>query len=138
MTLGVFGNGRWQTDLTHRFFPFLSGQRCLRWSMFRGIFQGQLARWSIETAFNLHAWYHYYPVRYIAWPGVTHATRTEKQKGFTGHLSHMKMWWEIGRYTARFFRNYGWRPKLATPVNRRPRQSGYARLASSKSDGRGS
>ena len=30
MTLGIFTQGRFQTDLTHWLTPFLSGQRCLR------------------------------------------------------------------------------------------------------------
>jgi glycosyltransferase involved in cell wall biosynthesis len=115
MALGLFENGRWETDLTHRIFPFLSGQRCLRWSFFRGMFQGKSARWSIETAFNLHAWYHYYPVQHISWPGVTHAIRTEKQSEILGLLSHLKMWGEISYYTACFFLNRGLRSKVGRP-----------------------
>lgn len=107
MALGIFKDGRWQTDLTHAILPFLSGQRCLRWSLFRGMFQGQSAKWSIETAFNLHAWYHHYPVHHVAWPGVTHAIRTEKQSEFTGLFSHLKMWREISLYTAHFFFSCG-------------------------------
>jgi glycosyltransferase involved in cell wall biosynthesis len=118
MTLGIFHNGRAHTDLTHRCFPFLSGQRCVRWSLFQELFQDEPIQWSIETAFNLHAWYHRYPVQYVPWAGVTHATRAEKQEGFSGYWSHVKMWWEIGSYTLRFMLNQGWRPRAALTERR--------------------
>lgn len=138
MTIGIFGNGRWQTDLTHRCFPFLSGQRCLRWSLFGEMFEGKRAKWSVETAFGLHAWYNHYPTRYIAWPGVTHALRTEKQESITGLLSHIVMWEEICLYTTRFFLNRGWRSRVERPVKGQRPRSGYGRLASSRFDGHGS
>jgi glycosyltransferase involved in cell wall biosynthesis len=118
MTLGVFEHGRWRTDLSHRYLPFLSGQRCLRWSLFRNLFQGPTARWSIETAFNLHAWYHNYRVRHIPWPGVTHAIRTEKHEPLSEYGSYVKMWWQIIGYIARFFLNYGWHSSYRRPPHR--------------------
>lgn len=103
MTLGIFEEGRWHTDFTHRLFPFLSGQRCLRWPLFQGLFEGNSARWSIETAFNLHARYHDLELEHVALPGVTHATRAEKKEGLAGYWSHVRMWWQIISYSARFF-----------------------------------
>jgi glycosyltransferase involved in cell wall biosynthesis len=134
MTLGVFQHGRLQTDLTHRCFPFLSGQRCVRWSLFQEVFRDEPVQWGVETAFNLHAWYHHYPVQHVPWFGVTHATRAEKQEGFSGYWSHVKMWWQIGSYTMRFLLSHGWQPKV--PVNKR--RSSHARLATSKYDIQGS
>lgn len=102
MTMGLFHNGRRSTDLTHRYLPFLSGQRCLRWSLFRETLSRPSAGWSLETALNLHAWYWQYETRRVKWDGVTHAMRPEKHPGLAGYTSHIKMWWQIARYTAKF------------------------------------
>ena len=112
MTLGVFHKGRRSTDVTHRYLSFLSGQRCLRWSLFKDTFRLRTAGWGIETALNLHAWYHQYPVHKVPWAGVTHATRPEKQPGLSGYTSHVAMWWHIGHYALDFTRQIGLRPML--------------------------
>jgi glycosyltransferase involved in cell wall biosynthesis len=119
MTLGIFQEGRWATDFTHRYLPFLSGQRCLRWPLFNNVFNIQETGWSIETAFNLHAWYHHYPILRVPWKGVSHVTRIEKYEGLSGNWSHLKMWLDIARYTVRFFahhpRRTGRHPYYLTP-----------------------
>lgn len=107
MTMGLFQNGRRSTDVMHRYLPFLSGQRCLRWSLFKDSISLPSAGWSLETALNLHAWYHGYTTEEIPWYGVTHAMRPEKQPGLRGYLSHVIMWLHIARYTLSFARNTG-------------------------------
>lgn len=106
MTLGIFQQGRWNTDFTHRHFPFLSGQRCLRWKLFKDIYRVEETGWSIETAFNLHAWSLNYPVLRVPWKGVSHVTRLEKYEGLSGNWSHFKMWVDIAKYTLRFLANH--------------------------------
>lgn len=117
MTVGLFADGRWMTNLTHYLFPFLSGQRCLRWSLFQDLYRDKINGWSIETALNLHAWHKDFAVQYVMWPGVTHATRAEKRTGLAGYWSHVKMWLEIGQYFFHFMRRT--RPLL--PSKQRPR-----------------
>ena len=107
MTSGLFQHGRRSTDITHRILPFLSGQRCLRWSLFKGTLSSPSAGWSLETALNLHAWYNQYPVKRVVWEGVTHAMRPEKQPGLRGYTSHVVMWSQILRYTAEFVSGKG-------------------------------
>lgn len=102
MTSGLFQNGRRSTDMTHRFLPFLSGQRCLRWSLFKEALSSPSAGWSLETALNLHAWYYQYAVRRVPWQGVTHAMRPEKHPGLGGYVSHVTMWSHILKYTWQF------------------------------------
>lgn len=99
MSVGLFADGQWTTSLTHKLFPFLSGQRCLSWPLFQDIYKEKISGWSIETALNLHAKIKRYEVKYVMWPGVTHAIRTEKRAGLSGYLSHVNMWWQIFRYT---------------------------------------
>jgi glycosyltransferase involved in cell wall biosynthesis len=103
MTLGLFAQGRRQTDLSHRLTPFLSGQRCLRWSLFRDAPEMGQARWGVEVALSLHAWRQHYQVQRVTWSGVTHAMRMEKQKGMHGYWSHAKMWVDIAEYFSRYF-----------------------------------
>ena len=134
MTLGVFHKGRRSTDVTHRYLPFLSGQRCLRWSLFADTFRLRTAGWGLETALNFHAWYQQYPVQKVLWAGVTHAMRPEKQPGVSGYTSHIAMWWHIGRYVLDFSHQVGLRPMLtrlqnpqsATPAGPRSIQNSAA------------
>lgn len=103
MTIARFENGRVQTSLMHRILPFLSGQRCMKASTFHALFDQNNKNWSVETAFNLHAWWYGYQTQYISWDGITHEMRPEKRKGLSGYISHVKMWWQIGSYVATFF-----------------------------------
>lgn len=100
MSLGLFTHGRRQTDLSHKLIPFLSGQRCLRWSLFKDTPDLNSARWGVEVALSFYAWRQDYDVVTVPWPGVTHAMRPEKADGFDGYWSHFQMWLDIGKYVA--------------------------------------
>lgn len=102
MTLGIFENGRLPTDLSHRFTPCLSGQRCLRWSHFHLAPGLGKTKWGIETALSLYAWRQDYTVRKISWPGSTHVMRPEKMVGWEGYASHIQMWFDIIVYLTRY------------------------------------
>lgn len=106
MTLGIFVHGRFRTDWSHKLTPFLSGQRCLRWSLFRNTPGIADARWGIEVALSLYAWHHQYFVLQVPWHGVTHAMRTEKMKGLDSYVSHLVMWRDIGKYVIRHLRHW--------------------------------
>jgi glycosyltransferase involved in cell wall biosynthesis len=108
MSVGLFADGRWTTNITHHFFPFLSGQRCLYWPLFADLYRKNIKGWSIETALNLHTWLKKYPVEYVMWPGVTHAPRPEKRQGLAGYWSHVLMWWEIAHYVFHFMAQQAW------------------------------
>lgn len=109
MTMGLFQNGRPSTDVMHHYLPFLSGQRCLRWSLFKDSLSLPNAGWSLETALNLHAWFYGFATEEIPWYGVTHAMRPEKQPGLRGYISHVIMWLHIIRYALSFVRGKGLR-----------------------------
>ena len=91
MTLGIFTQGRFQTDLTHRLTPFLSGQRCLSWSRFQSTPDLALSRWGVEVALSLHAWQNQHKTLAVPWRGVTHVLRPEKMTGNEGYWSHVQM-----------------------------------------------
>jgi hypothetical protein len=98
MTLGIFKGGRFQTDWSHRLMPFLSGQRCLKWSLFKYTPGFSDARWGAEVAMSLYARQNRLKVRHVTWRGVTHVMRPEKNKGVMKFWSHVQMWWDIGLY----------------------------------------
>lgn len=101
MTLGLFSGGRWSTDVSHRLTPFLSGQRCLRWSQFRSLPDLDTSRAGIEVALSLSAWRRGLRVRPVHWHGVTHVMKIEKLGMIRGNLSHFKMYGEILWYLGR-------------------------------------
>lgn len=98
MAIALFADGRTATDWSHKIMPFLSGQRCLRWSRFADTLGFADAGWSIEVGLTLHARRKGYPIAWVEWPGVTHRMRPEKRSGLAGYWSHMRMWADIGRY----------------------------------------
>ena len=102
MTLGIFKNGRRQTNWTHHIFYFLSGQRCLRWSAFRQATAFEEARWGIEMALNLAAWWRGLAVQQVPWEGVSHVMRLEKMSGFGKYWTYVEMWRDIVQFVAKF------------------------------------
>lgn len=100
MTLGLFTHGRRSTDWSHRLTPFLSGQRCLRWSLFRSTPDLATARSGVEVALSLHAWHHGYRIMPVPWYGVTHVMKHEKVGELRGRWTHLRMYGEIVRYLA--------------------------------------
>jgi polyisoprenyl-phosphate glycosyltransferase len=87
-----------QLDWAHWPTSILSGQRCLRWRLFRDCAGLETSRWSIEVALNLHARQQGYRVQWIDWCGVGHVGRTKKLGILGGVGSIIAMWAQIGRY----------------------------------------
>jgi glycosyltransferase involved in cell wall biosynthesis len=124
MTLGLFRVGRLQTDLSHRLAPFLSGQRCLRWSLFRDTPHLDGARAGVEVALSIHAWHSGLRVKSVLWNGVTHVMKTEKMGWAQGLWTHFCMYAEILRYMARWVIDPISRPTVEYPQlaeTRKPR-----------------
>jgi len=101
MSLGLFRGGRLHTDLAHMTTPFLSGQRCLHWELFRDAPFLQDARYAVEVAFSIHARQRGLSVCTVTWHGVTHVTQREKHGIVRGYLSYLRMYAEIAFYVAR-------------------------------------
>lgn len=103
MTLGIFTHGRTRTDWSHKVTPFLSGQRCIKWSDYQNAPELKKARYGVEVALNLHAWHRKYRIKSIEWPGATHVMKPEKIGRLQGMQSYFKMYGEIGAYVLRHF-----------------------------------
>jgi glycosyltransferase involved in cell wall biosynthesis len=98
MSLGIFRGGRFGTDLTQHLTPFLNGQRCLRWSLFRDAPDLAVCRSGAEVALSLHARRRKYRVVKVPLHGVTHVMKHEKHPFLEGELAHARMFGEIFRY----------------------------------------
>jgi GT2 family glycosyltransferase len=98
MSVGVFRGGRLATDFTQHITPYLNGQRCLRWSLFRDTPELAECRSGAEVALSLHARRHGYRVVRVPLRGLTHVMKHEKQFWLKGVLAHARMFGEIFRY----------------------------------------
>lgn len=98
MSLGIFTGGRLSTDLTQHISPFLNGQRCLRWSLFRSTPGMDSSRSAAEVALSLHARRCGYRVSKVPLYGVTHVMKQEKRPWLQGRRAHARMFGEIARY----------------------------------------
>lgn len=95
MTIGCFRGGRFATDFTQWFTPFLNGQRCLRWSAFREASWLVGSRGGAEVILSRHARTRGYRVLKVTLEGMTHVMKTEKRRPLAGWIAHMKMYGEI-------------------------------------------
>ncbi len=97
MAIGVFRGGKLLTDLSHWATPFMSGQRCLRASLFAQVQQQAAAGYGIETAITLTARKERWRYRYIPWQGVWHPSSENRRGVFSGGLVRLKMYFEVIR-----------------------------------------
>ncbi len=97
MAIGIFSGGRALTDLSHWATPFMSGQRCLRASLFARVKQEPAAGYGIETAITLTARREMWRYRYIPWRGVWHPSSETRRGVLGGGLVRLKMYYEVIR-----------------------------------------
>jgi glycosyltransferase involved in cell wall biosynthesis len=105
MTLGVFFHGQWNTDFSHKFTPWLSGQRCLRADKFSFVDQVASAGYGIETALTVAARKNDWRVIQVRWEGVSHPP-SEFHRGVWGGFKNrvrmyahiLRAWYLANRY----------------------------------------
>ena len=95
MSLAVFSGPGGPTDLSQAMTPGLSGERCLRWSLFGETPGLAEARYGAEVALNRFARRRGFAVRRVHWPGATHRSKYEKRGLFPGLLAYLRMYGEI-------------------------------------------
>lgn len=102
MTLGRFVTSDGEPDIAHVGPSYhFSGERCLRWSLFREAPGLYWARYGAETALNLHARRNGLVVQTVPLVDVSHCSRMSKN-GTVGGLRHsVRVWREIGLYQLR-------------------------------------
>jgi glycosyltransferase involved in cell wall biosynthesis len=96
MAIALFQHGRFLTDISHRFVPNLTGQRCLwRLEAEEALIPLAADRYGVETGLTIYARNHHWQVRKIIWYGVTHRMREQKRKVIGGLYSRWQMYGQI-------------------------------------------
>jgi glycosyltransferase involved in cell wall biosynthesis len=95
MTVGVFEEGRFATDLAQKIAPFLSGQRAVRRDVFQKIPQLEDTRYGIEVALSRYADKHGVPVEMVHLKDLSQVMKEEKRGMVRGFRDRMRMYWEI-------------------------------------------
>jgi hypothetical protein len=96
MTVGLFRQGYWRTDLAHRLTPWLSGQRCLRAGLLSSLSMGAAAGYGFETALSLAARKQGWRSETVHLWGVTHLPG-DIANGWRGPLNKVRMYAHILR-----------------------------------------
>ena len=102
MAIALFQHGRFLTDISHRFVPHLTGQRCLRrLDAEQALIPLATARYGVETGLTLYAKRQHWRIKNIFWYGVTHSMKEEKRKVIGGLYSRWQMYGQIMTVIAR-------------------------------------
>lgn len=96
MTVGLFRQGYWRTDLAHRLTPWLSGQRCLRAGLLSGLSMRAAAGYGFETALSLAARKQGWRCEEVCLWGVTHLPG-DVASGWRGPFNKVRMYAHILR-----------------------------------------
>ncbi len=97
MSIGLFKDGRRQTDLAQKIAPYISGQRAMKREVFLSIPKLEQVRSGVEIAITKFAKAHGMRVEEIELAGCTHVMKEEKMGFFRGFFSRMKMYYDIGK-----------------------------------------
>lgn len=100
MTLGLFRGGHLNTDLSHWFTPFLTGQRALRAELLKHISHEAAAGYGFEVALTVAASKQNYRKRIVFMKGVWHPSsefRTERGGYWRGKVWRFRMYGQIVR-----------------------------------------
>lgn len=97
VTLGIFHNGRWYTDLAHYLTPWLTGQRCIRRELFGFISWDAAKGYGFETAITIAIQRHGWVCTQVRWFGVTHPSSESHRGIFQGIKMRSKMYLNIIR-----------------------------------------
>jgi glycosyltransferase involved in cell wall biosynthesis len=97
MTVGLFRGGRGATDFSHRITPWVSGQRGLQRGTFLSLPEAADSLQGIEALLTREARARRWRVRYVPWPGVTHAMKEEKLGLARGFAARLRMYGEVVR-----------------------------------------
>jgi polyisoprenyl-phosphate glycosyltransferase len=100
MTLGLFHGGHFDTDLSHRLTPFLTGQRALRAELLKYLSTEAAAGYGFEVALTVAARQRGYRTRVVPLKGVWHPSseiRLERGGYWSGKLWRFRMYGQILR-----------------------------------------
>jgi glycosyltransferase involved in cell wall biosynthesis len=96
MTVAGFRKGRWRTDLSQRFTPNLSGQRCLpRKAVEQALPPLADSGYGVEIGLTLYGRRHKWRVEYVIWEGASHDMKEGKLGLLEGSKIRTMMYQQI-------------------------------------------
>ncbi len=98
MTVGVFGSGRFLTDLAQKLAPQLSGQRAVRREIVSSVPDLSAKRFGVEMALEDSARAAKARVAVVRLMNLSHMMKEEKLGFIPGFRARLRMYWEIFRY----------------------------------------
>lgn len=97
MTVGVFRNAYWRTDISQRVAPWLSGQRCLKYPLLGELSHEAAAGYGIETALTVTAQTKGWRYKYVPLDGVWHIPIEDRRGSLQGIGAKATMYMQIMR-----------------------------------------
>lgn len=97
MTVGIFGHGRFATDLAQFVAPYLSGQRTVKRELMKQLSNLELTRFGVEVALTRFAKTAGISVLEVELRDMSHVMKEEKLGVVRGVLARLKMYWEIAK-----------------------------------------
>jgi len=95
MTIGIFNNGRFTTDLAQKIAPYLSGQRAMRRYIFENIPNIDLTKYGVEAALTKYVLNNKIKFKEVILSNLTHIMKEEKLGILKGFASRLKMYRDI-------------------------------------------
>ncbi len=107
MTVAGFRKGRWRTDLSQRFTPNLSGQRCLpREAAEQALPHLADSGYGVEIGLTLYGRRNKWRVEYVMWEGVSHDMKEGKLGLWEGLKIRQMMYQQIlDTYSREWWKN---------------------------------
>lgn len=97
MTIGIFENGRFATDLAQKVAPFLSGQRAIKRQILINICGFEISRYGVEVALTRYVHRNNVKIKEVVLKDVSHIMKEEKLGFFKGFAERLRMYWDIVR-----------------------------------------
>lgn len=97
MTVGLFDEGRFATDMAQKLAPSLSGQRAVRRSLIDNIPKLEETGYGVERVISKYAEREGIRVEWVVLKNVAQITKEEKIGFRKGFRARLKMYWEIIR-----------------------------------------
>ena len=96
MSVAIFKEGYWRTDLSQRFAPNLNGQRCLpRQAAENALIPLAESGYGVEIGLTLFARQKNWRIKYVGWTGMTHDMKEHKLGGVEGYRVRAMMYRQI-------------------------------------------
>ena len=96
MSVAIFKEGYWRTDISQKFAPNLNGQRCLlKCDAEEALIPLADSGYGVEIGLTVYARRNKWRIKYIDWPGMTHDMKEHKLGRLVGYRVRAMMYQQI-------------------------------------------